>query len=161
MDPVIISVLLAFATLYCVVLLVSRLFKRRVKYIDTGKSSVFVSKRYKIAAKPDLIQDNKTLVEKKSRRTGVYDSDRKQLIATALAVRSVHPIRSGFVETQTDREEVDLAGSDKSLFRLIKTEYKNALLINAGKKPPAYPSYQKCRHCQFRSDCEHSAYNGR
>ena len=74
MDPVIISVLLAFATLYCIVLLVSRLFKRRVKYIDTGKSSVFVSKRYKIAAKPDLIQDNKTLVEKKSRRTGVYDS---------------------------------------------------------------------------------------
>jgi len=160
-DPVIVDgnyvdMALAGCILYAVFLLVSRFGRRRVSYIDGGRSKVFYSSKYGISAKPDLIQDKNTIVEKKSRTKGVYKSDVAQLVASALAVRSEYAIKIGFIVTKTDKVEVDLSGSDSDLFDMISSEYSNARLILSGKTPPASPSKAKCGSCQFRKECNHS-----
>lgn len=150
---------LMLVMLYLILTLLSGLRKKRVRYIDDGSKGSFRSDLFRITAKPDLIEDGTTIVEKKSRRSGVYESDKKQLIATALAVRSKHKIRSGYIVTQTERVAVDLTGSDRKLFSLIKTEHAHAWMVNEGRRPPPSPTRSKCRSCQFNKRCEY-AYAG-
>lgn len=154
MSPV--DLIILAAVIYFLILIVSRVGKKRVQYIDQGSSEVYYSRKYRISAKPDLIEDRHTIVEKKSRRKGIYESDRKQLIATALAVRSRYPITRGVIETQSDREEIDLSGTDAALFARIEKEYLHAEAVNRGSEPPPYPSLPKCGGCQFRSRCDYS-----
>lgn len=152
----VLDLVLLVCVLCVVVLLLSRIGKKRVRYIDAGRSQVFYSKRYKISAKPDLVENKNTLVEKKSRRKGVYPSDIAQLIAATLAVRSKYDIRDGYVVNQTERKQVDLTGSDSELFALIRTEYEYAVMIKKGKQPPPSPAQWKCRSCQFKGRCKYA-----
>jgi len=148
--------ILLLGVLYFAVLLITRLFRKRVRYIDTGDSETYFSKKYGISAKPDLILNGNTIVEKKSRLKGVYVSDRKQVIATALAVRSKYKITVGIVETQQDRVEIDLSGSDAELFKSIEKDYQDAISVKRGIPPAPSPSIVKCRGCQFNSMCEYA-----
>lgn len=130
--------------------------KRPANYIDhASRNKVFYSVRYGISAKPDAILDGTTIEEFKSRKKGMYSSDRIQLIATALAVRSQYPITQGKLITQQTSHDVDLSGSDEALFSKIKNEHHHASLIANGIAPPPSPAKGKCRTCEFRNLCEY------
>ena len=131
--------------------------KKRSIYIDRGKNDkIYKSEKYRIVAKPDVVLDKHTIEEIKNRESGLYSSDRAQMIATALAVRSSHRITKGVLVTKNARYDVSLEASDRKLFELIREDYNHAVTIASGRIPPGKPAEQKCRSCEYRERCKYS-----
>ena len=135
--------------------------RRAPLYLDDGPASAtFVSRRYRLRARPDLLErdgDTVTLVELKSRARGVHPSDRAQVVATALAVRAAgHDVRRARIETREGAPvAVDLDASDEALFERIRPIVRMARLAVAGTPPAPTPSAGKCRACGYRANCPH------
>jgi len=129
-------------------------WKRRVLYIDTGSSAIFVNSKYNISAKPDSILNRQTIEEYKNRSLGIYDSDRAQMIATALAVRTRYPVVKGVLVTNEKHYAVDLSGRDDELYKIIEDDISQILKLREGRPPRANPSIAKCSSCPHKNRCE-------
>ena len=131
----------------------------RVIYKDTGpKARVFVNKKYKVAAKPDLILkniDGYIGVEFKSRKYGIYESDIVEAKAAALAARSKYPIFAIQIKNQTQNKVIVLPKSNDDLYREIEGYVSLASLASA-KLLPANPHPMKCKSCPVKMSCNES-----
>lgn len=156
---------LAALVLAVIVVVLARGLARapRAAYLDEGPASaVFASARYRIRAKPDLIErapdGSAVLVERKSRVRGLYPSDRAQIVATALAVRA-HGIPLAGARLECGGEaphRLALAADDATLARTISRPLAEARLVAAGGVPAATPSSGKCRACAYARTCPHA-----
>ncbi len=157
-SAMVLSLIIIAAILYLLVMERRNRSKQTAIYVDHNRNNtVFYSTRYAISAKPDAITGPTTIEEMKSRRRGIYASDRAQMIATALAVRSTYPITRGILVTTEKRYDVSLAGTDEALFEQLTDEYAQATLIANGIAPTANPSPGKCRVCEYQTLCEYRA----
>ena len=131
----------------------------RVIYKDTGPNArVFVNKKYKVAAKPDLILkniDGYIGVEFKSRKYGIYESDIVEAKAAALAARSKYPIFAIQVKNQTQNKVIVLPKSNADLFREIEGYISLASQARL-RLLPATPHPMKCKSCPEKMSCNES-----
>lgn len=128
----------------------------RIVYKDTGpKSRVFVNKKYKVAAKPDLIIkniDGFIGVEFKSRQYGIYESDIVEAKAAALAARSKYPIYAIQIKNQNQNKVIVLPKSNDDLYREIERYILLASQAHS-KLLPASPHTMKCKSCPVKMSC--------
>jgi len=157
-----IMLLAAAALAIILALLLRNRLPSNIVYLDTTRSKVFESQVYKIKAKPDElsyeVENELSMTEYKSRESGVYPSDRAQMIATAIAVReSGHDVSVGYLQTGNGkRHKVNLSGSTEQLYSKIALHAKNARLASKGIEPEATPFKFKCNSCAYRTQCPHS-----
>lgn len=135
-------------------------FKGRLVYKDDGKASAtFINKHFGISAKPDFIflteAGNYRLIEYKSRKGRVYESDIAQTIASVIAARSKYPISEAEVHTDTQTFKVKLHTDNKRLFEVISKHHALTVKIKRGiKVNECNPSQYKCRSCSMKKHCE-------
>lgn len=134
--------------------------KVKLVYQDNGNGRVFASESYKIRAKPDFIYTLPTgdtvLVEYKSRHRGIYESDVKQLIATAIAVNGHYPnIKHGYIYNRLGEvKHVNLNFPLSMLAQKIQVEVASLRSIATGSIPTFSPVPVKCRYCAFVWQCD-------
>ena len=91
----------------------------RLVWVDKSrKTKAFRNKAYGVSGKPDCIYklaDGYRLVEFKSRKSGIYESDRVQAKAAALAARggSKYKITEILIQTKSSEETIQLNISDE------------------------------------------------
>lgn len=137
-------------------------YLKGTKLIFNGekKTEIFSSDYYQIKAKPDFMYQHKdesvSIVEYKSRPSGVKRSDISQLIATAIAVKAEkkHNVKFGYVLTENGSyEKIDLDRTCSDLIQEIYTPWKEAMnILNGGKATPK-PGKEKCRGCGLKHAC--------
>lgn len=130
-------------------------------YSDKGiGSKVFKDKVRRIRAMPDRIegtQRSALLLEYKSRKGGVYNSDVVQAIASVLAARgSGINITGAQIHTRGGSVKTIELGDDASLERKIKHPLMNARIVMSGGVPKATHQKVKCRGCGYNQVCEYS-----
>lgn len=134
-------------------------FRGKLVYVDDNpRSKVFVCKRYELSAKPDFVFKTGLftycVVEFKSRKGAVKESDLVQLIATVIAVRSKHSVTRAMVVTSGVKKELEIASSGK-MYKSIKKLHREARRVkHLNKKPKALQNNQKCNGCGYREHCE-------
>lgn len=136
-------------------------FKGKIVYIDTKQNNkALVSKEYDLLAKPDFIFQEPNggcvLVEYKSRSSGIYDSDLKQVYASAICAReNGFKIVRAIIATKTKNYDVDLKSSNKQLYSLVNSEVEFIRSVNEKRviSAPVYPFKAKCRSCGYKSTC--------
>lgn len=155
---------------FIIIVVLWRLFRRRMPipelrslkpiYVDSDGAETFRSEKYYIAGKPDFLyqlpNNEIAIVEYKNRNSdAVYQSDRVQLIAATIAVRSQHPdVSVGYVYTASGYyERIDLRKSTEELNKSISRELSDARLAKRRIEPRALSSQAKCRGCGVRNDC--------
>lgn len=138
---------------------------RGAKLIYNGEKEAgyFSSYNYKIRAKPDFMYQHTdgsvSIVEYKSRQSGVKQSDISQLIATAIAVKDEiqQNVKFGYVLTKGgSQEKIDLDRSSSDLVQDIHVVLKEARNILSGATATPNPSRQKCSSCGFQDNCSYS-----
>ncbi|MDG1752321.1 MAG: hypothetical protein P8I03_11770 [Thalassotalea sp.] len=173
MTELIISILPFLVLAYVVLLALKRIkrfftpykdtpfgFKGKLVYLDKGKNSAtFFNKKYRIAAKGGdfiyLTDDGAyVLIEYKSRKGRIHQSDIAQTIASVLAARSIYPITRAIIATETQSKEINVLGSDDVLYNNIKEvhlltqQIKNGMRVNT-----YYNAPYKCQSCNMRTYC--------
>lgn len=130
-------------------------------YADQGRNStLFVSDRYGIKAKPDFIirlpNGNNAIAEYKSRSNNVYQSDIVQVKASALAVRAHMPLQQAFVVLKNRRQEIPLPKDDEELYREIECHVKWAREIKTQKAliMVGCKNRNQCNNCSIRHNCQ-------
>ena len=137
---------------------ISELKNARMIYKDTN-NDYFTSYRHKIRAKPDflykLANGSIALVEYKSQRDSIRESDVSQVIAATLAVREKYPnLNIGFIYTRSGKVKcVDLNKSDEELINLISAELSIARQLENNMRPQFTPQKDKCRVCPYNMAC--------
>ncbi len=136
-------------------------FKGKLLYLDKGKASqTFINKQYNIAAKGgDFIylteQGEHILIEYKSRKGPVYESDVAQTIASVLAARSCYPISQAMVITETQSKKINVSGNDDVLYNEIKQFHLLTQQIKQGKAVTRnYAKLYKCKSCNMQAFCK-------
>lgn len=132
-------------------------------YNGEKEAGYFSSYNYKIRAKPDFMYQHEdgsiSIVEYKSRQSGVKQSDISQLIATAIAVKDEiqHNVKFGYVLTKGgSQKKINLDRSSNDLIRDIWTVLKEARDILNGAIATPNPTRQKCSGCGFRRSCKYA-----
>lgn len=131
----------------------------KIIYADQGrKSKLFINRVYGITAKPDFIittpNGENVMVEYKSRKGRVYQSDIFQLLASVLAARSEMQIHRAIVVTKVTRREVEL-GSDEHIFKEISKFVLLARRAQEGEIIKIFSSHPGvCRTCSVASSCQ-------
>lgn len=131
----------------------------KIIYADQGrKSKLFINRVYGITAKPDFIittpNGENVMVEYKSRKGRVYQSDIVQLLASVLAARSEMQIHRAIVVTKVTRCEVEL-GSDEHIFKEISKFVLLARRAQEGEIIKIFSSHPGvCRTCSVASSCQ-------
>lgn len=157
---------LFFTAIALLLLLALRIKKRlpdNVQYLDTGAAPTLESSEFKIKARPDKLhtqEDNKVCcTEFKHRKTGIYPSDRAQLIATAIAARGAgFDVRVGKLETSSGESyTVDLSANTAVLYAKIESSVNSVRLVQSGDKPVGKPTRSKCAMCSYKNECPFSA----
>lgn len=136
-------------------------FKGKIVYIDTKENNKsLISNKYQLLAKPDFIfqepNGNCVLVEYKSRSSGIYNSDVKQVYASAICAReNGYKVVRAIVATKTKNYDVDLNSSNKQLYSLINSEVEfiRSVIEKRVISAPVYSFQVKCRSCGFKSTC--------
>ena len=132
-------------------------------YNGEKESGYFSSYNHKIRAKPDFMYQHTdgsiSIVEYKSRQSGVKQSDVSQLIATAIAVKddTQNNIKFGYVLTKGgSQKKIDLDKGSSDLDQYIHAALKEARDILNGSGATPSPSRQKCSGCGFRGVCSYA-----
>lgn len=135
---------------------------RKLIYCDTNNASIFRNKKHKIAAKPDFIvlddNNNKIIVEFKSRNKGIYSSDINQLKASVIAVRDKYPnITIGYIINGSgEYKKIELNKSTDSIALEIKSLLNKIRLLKNGNQIQHIPEKHKCMRCGFNENCNYS-----
>jgi CRISPR-associated exonuclease Cas4 len=137
-------------------------FKGKLVYVDKGKrSATFLNKQYGIAAKGGdfiyLTEHGKyKLIEYKSRKGKVYQSDEAQTIASVLAARSRYPIVEAVIFTESTSKNLNVSGCDEVLYNKIKDAHLLTQQIKNGKPVHTTNAFEyKCRSCSMRKFCNY------
>ena len=131
-------------------------------YPAGSRRRAFVNTRYRVRARPDKLIERphgrSSFSEYKDRRSGIYPSDRAQIIATALACRGAGvDVREAFLQTRTRRFRVDIDMSTEELARRIDQPLTDARRAILGIPPSPLPTKPKCDACSVRSRCAYRA----
>jgi hypothetical protein len=136
-------------------------FKGIVVYTDNSPNAkVFVSHKYKLNAKPDIIfkvwRNRYALVEYKSRSAGVKESDVNQAIASIIAARAQYNICYAYVVTASETKEIREAKlSNRKLFGKIRSLHRTAYKIKNEGHKPLKPEKVNCHICAYKHlDCK-------
>ncbi len=135
----------------------------RLVWVDKSrKTKAFRNKAYGVSGKPDCIYklaDGYRLVEFKSRKSGIYESDRVQAKAAALAARggSKYKITEILIQTKSTEELIPLIMSDEQLYQDIKYYIELAQKAHQGEPLKAIPEKRKCKYCAYVKVCTEKA----
>lgn len=131
-----------------------------VWYDKNNRKKPFFNKKYKVFGKPDLIYktlQGYLLVEFKSRKGGIFESDITQAKAAALAARyNGYKISDILIKTATEEKYITIPTLDSELHDDIESAIKIARLAKNGSALKALPYPRKCRACAFNHDCHYS-----
>lgn len=132
--------------------------KGKVIFVDDGNKKAFYNSKYSVSAIPDLIvrdvRGNNVVVEFKSRRKEILESDVHQLKASIIAARSKYKVESGLVINGGGMTRHVKAKSSRRLFSEIKTAYNLARAVKGGHVPSRTEcESEACRDCIYRKVC--------
>lgn len=129
-------------------------------FADQGRRGrYFITKTYGIIAKPDFIVKLKTgeiaVVEYKNRKNNrLYESDKAQVKATTLAVRSKMRVDKAYVLAGKKLHQVLIPKDDAKLFEQIAGLVEYAKRAKSGELIKIYTEQVYfCKSCSVRSIC--------
>ncbi|ANO35324.1 hypothetical protein A6E01_19110 (plasmid) [Vibrio breoganii] len=131
-------------------------FKGALVYSDDSPSArVFVNRKYELSAKPDFIfkvgPNQYVLVEYKSGKRPMSESDRIQVLASVIAARQQYNITKAIVVTGLGRFEVkDAKKSNRAIYRQLKTLHVIARRVKHHNKNPS-GNVNSCGSCRRRN----------